>query len=257
MGSWIQTSNFMLFVINGLIKGEIEKLSGQFLGLIVMCHWLVEVWIQIWDISVILPLSLFHVENHVCLSRGVQVTGVAWQVATRIIAGVGDLVQRIGDGHIGWVLDGRTIKRSCDAMYDLHHTWGDEERGFLGWVSKPWSMVYQWFGLKTTGTVCQWFDLKTTGTVCQWFDLKTTGTDYFGLASKSVATVSPDLASKLVMEGFSVWASKLAATIWWFWSQNYHDGFLVWVSKPSGLRFVGCATKLMGGWRWRGARVEI
>jgi hypothetical protein len=26
------------FVVNGLIKGEIEKLSGQFLGLIVMSH---------------------------------------------------------------------------------------------------------------------------------------------------------------------------------------------------------------------------
>jgi hypothetical protein len=33
-------SNFKLhaFVINGLIKGEIEKLSGQFLGLMVMSH---------------------------------------------------------------------------------------------------------------------------------------------------------------------------------------------------------------------------
>jgi hypothetical protein len=34
-------SNFKLcaFVVNGLIKGEIEKPSGQFLGLIVMSHW--------------------------------------------------------------------------------------------------------------------------------------------------------------------------------------------------------------------------
>jgi hypothetical protein len=33
-------SNFKLcfFVVNGLIKGEIEKLSGQLLGLIVMSH---------------------------------------------------------------------------------------------------------------------------------------------------------------------------------------------------------------------------
>jgi hypothetical protein len=33
-------SNFKLcaFVVNGLIKGEIEKPSGQFLGLIVMSH---------------------------------------------------------------------------------------------------------------------------------------------------------------------------------------------------------------------------
>jgi hypothetical protein len=37
-GSWIQTSNFVPFVVNGHIKGEIEKPSGQFLGLIVMSH---------------------------------------------------------------------------------------------------------------------------------------------------------------------------------------------------------------------------
>jgi hypothetical protein len=33
-------SNFKLcaFIVNGLIKGKIEKQSGQFLGLIVMSH---------------------------------------------------------------------------------------------------------------------------------------------------------------------------------------------------------------------------
>jgi hypothetical protein len=45
MGSWIQNSNFVSFVVNVLIKGEIEKWSGLFLGLIVMSHWLGEVWI--------------------------------------------------------------------------------------------------------------------------------------------------------------------------------------------------------------------
>jgi hypothetical protein len=36
----ILDSNFKLcaFVVNGLIKGEIEKTSGQFFGLIVMGH---------------------------------------------------------------------------------------------------------------------------------------------------------------------------------------------------------------------------
>jgi hypothetical protein len=38
MKSWIQILNFMLFVVNGLVKEEIEKPSGQFLGLIVMSH---------------------------------------------------------------------------------------------------------------------------------------------------------------------------------------------------------------------------
>jgi hypothetical protein len=32
--SWIQISNFVLSVVNVLIKGEIEKPSGQYLGLI-------------------------------------------------------------------------------------------------------------------------------------------------------------------------------------------------------------------------------
>jgi hypothetical protein len=34
--SWIQNSNFVLFVVNVLIKEEIEKPSGQYLSLIVM-----------------------------------------------------------------------------------------------------------------------------------------------------------------------------------------------------------------------------
>jgi hypothetical protein len=44
---------------------------------------------------------------------------------------VGDLVQRTKDGHIGRVLDGRTIGRSGDIMCGLHHACGDKERGFL------------------------------------------------------------------------------------------------------------------------------
>jgi hypothetical protein len=57
---------------------------------------------------------------------------VAWRAATRIVAGVGDLVQRIGDGRIGWVLGGWVIKRSGGAMCGLHRAQGDEDRRFLG-----------------------------------------------------------------------------------------------------------------------------
>jgi hypothetical protein len=77
-------------------------------------------------------LSLFHLENHVCLSRGVQVAGAAWRAAMRIVAGVGDLVQRTGDGHTGRVLGGRAIERLGGAMCGLHHARGDVEHGFLG-----------------------------------------------------------------------------------------------------------------------------
>jgi hypothetical protein len=65
------------------------------------------------------------------LPRDVQVAGAAWRVAMRIMAGVGDLVQRTGDGRIGRVLGGQTIERSSDAVCSLHHARGDEERRFL------------------------------------------------------------------------------------------------------------------------------
>jgi hypothetical protein len=70
-------------------------------------------------------------ENRVCLSCGVQVAGAARCAATRIMAGVGDLVQRTRDGRIGRVLGGRVIERSGGVVCGLHHARGDEERGFL------------------------------------------------------------------------------------------------------------------------------
>jgi hypothetical protein len=73
----------------------------------------------------ILLLSLFHLENRVCLSRGVQVGGAAWHAATRIVAGVGDLVQRTGNGRKGRILGGRAIKRSGGAVCGLHLTCED------------------------------------------------------------------------------------------------------------------------------------
>jgi hypothetical protein len=107
-----------------------------------------------------------------------QVTSATWQAAMRIVAGVGDLMQRTGDGRIGRVLDSQTIERSGDSMCGLHHARVEEEHEFLGLASKPRAMV------------------------CQWFFLKPTGTVSLGLASKKVVT------------GFPVWASKPAAPVW-------------------------------------------
>jgi hypothetical protein len=81
---------------------------------------------------VVLPLSLFCLENRVCLSRDVQVEGAVWQAATRIVTGVGDLVLRIRDGCTGQVLGGRMIGRSGDTVCSLQCEHGDEERGFFG-----------------------------------------------------------------------------------------------------------------------------
>jgi hypothetical protein len=60
------------------------------------------------------------------------VAGAAWRAATSIMAGVGDLVQRTGDGRTGRILGGRVIERSSGAVCGLHHARGDDERGFLG-----------------------------------------------------------------------------------------------------------------------------
>jgi hypothetical protein len=64
-------------------------------------------------------------ENYVCLSHGVQVAGAAWHAATRTMAGVGDLMQRTGDGRTGQILGGRAVERSGGAMCDLHRACGD------------------------------------------------------------------------------------------------------------------------------------
>jgi hypothetical protein len=75
---------------------------------------------------------MFCLENRICLSRGVQVAGAAWRAATRIVAGLGDLVQRTEDGHTGRVLGGRAIERLGGVVCGLHRARGDEERIFLG-----------------------------------------------------------------------------------------------------------------------------
>jgi hypothetical protein len=59
------------------------------------------------------------------LSRGVQVADVAWRAAMRTVAGVGDLVQRIGDGHTGRILSDRVVERSGGFMCGLHLARGD------------------------------------------------------------------------------------------------------------------------------------
>jgi hypothetical protein len=116
-------------------------------------------------------------------------------------------------------------------------------------------------------------------------------TVFAGLASKPVATVSSSLASKSAVTVFASLASKMVATVFpglaskpvvgflgepqnqggrgfpgldlktdssdlVIYSQNHRDGFLVWASKSSRLRFVGCAIKPTDEGR-RGTRVEI
>jgi hypothetical protein len=59
-------------------------------------------------------------------------SGATWRAATRIVAGVGDLMQRTEDDRTDRVLGDRTIERSDDAVCDLRRARGDDEREFLG-----------------------------------------------------------------------------------------------------------------------------
>jgi hypothetical protein len=57
-------------------------------------------------------LSLSHLKNRICFSRGVQVAGMTWCAAMSIVARVGDLVQRTGDS--------RTDRVAPCAVYTVH-----------------------------------------------------------------------------------------------------------------------------------------
>jgi hypothetical protein len=50
----------------------------------------------------------------------------------RIVAGVGDLVQRTGDGCTCQILGGQAIERSGGTVCSLHRARRDEEREFHG-----------------------------------------------------------------------------------------------------------------------------
>jgi hypothetical protein len=92
--------------------------------------------------------------------------------------------------------DRRWSYRSGGTVCGLHRARGCEEREFFDSASKPRSMVCQWFGLKTIGTVYQWFDLKITRMIFFSLASKSVVTIFSGLASKSVVIISHGLTSK-------------------------------------------------------------
>jgi hypothetical protein len=81
-------------------------------------------------------------------------------------------------------------------------------------------------------------------------------TVFSSLTSKLVTTVSPGLTLKLVV-GFLVEPQNQGGER--FPGLDFKtgsSGLVIWTSKPSKLRFVGCATKPMEGCR-RGTHVKI
>jgi hypothetical protein len=140
---------------------------------------------------VVLPLFFVSLENHVCLFRGVQVAGAAWCATMRIMAGVGDLVQRTADGCIGRV--------TLCVVYTVH----------LKMRSTSFLVEPQNEGLQFVSGLAS----------------KPLGRFVSDLASKPLGRFSPVWPQNRWQQffpvwpqtggsGFLVWASKPAATVW-------------------------------------------
>jgi hypothetical protein len=104
-----------------------------------------------------------------------------------------DKSRRLGAENQGWsstgqVLGGQTIERSGDVVCGLHHTQGDEERGFLGSASKPRLMVSPSLASKLVAMV-----------LVVWPQNHSLG--------------FPGLGLKTTHLGFPVWASKSATVV--------------------------------------------
>jgi hypothetical protein len=151
----------------------------------------------------------------------------------RIMAGVGDLVQRTGNGRPGQILGGQMIEMSGDAVYSLHRVQGDKKHGVFSSVSKPRLIVCHWFGIKITRIVCQWFGLKTTGMVCQWFDLKTGGDSFYWFDLKTGGCGFPGLGLKTGSCGLVIWVLNHGDDFSKFGHKTGGNSFLLWSSKPS------------------------
>jgi hypothetical protein len=59
------------------------------------------------------------------LSRGVQVAGATWRATMRTVVEVGNLVQKIGDGRTGRILNDRAVEMSGGTVCGLHLAHGD------------------------------------------------------------------------------------------------------------------------------------
>jgi hypothetical protein len=137
---------------------QFEKLIGQFLDLIVMSHWHVDVWIRIRDIFMVLRYYL-------CLCAESRLF-ISWCICDRCdMTGNDDNLDRSrrpgaedrGWSTTGWILDAWTIERSGDTVCGMHRTYKDEEREFLDWPSKPRSKGFLIWASKLTAPVW-WFE---------------------------------------------------------------------------------------------------
>jgi hypothetical protein len=186
-----------------------EKPSGQFLGLIVMSHWLGEVWNRIRDSSVVLP-STFGLFRKSCLL-------VSWCAGGRCNMTCSDEDR------------GRSRRPGAEDQRWSHRSgtrWpGNQEVGWRCMRSAPCT----W----RRGARVSWLSLKTKANSLWVVWLQNHSNDFLRLVLKTSGDGFPGLGLK---------------------TSSY--SLVIWASKPSRLRFIGCAIKPMEGGR-RGTHVEI
>jgi hypothetical protein len=123
----------------------------------------------------VLPLSLFCVENRVCLSHSLQVAGAAWWATIRIMAGVGDLGQRTRDGQaqVRYLVAGQLRGQMTLCSVCTVH---DETRsaGFLVWPQNQGRQFVSGLATKPLG----WFVSGLASKLLGWFVI--------GLVSKAL-----------------------------------------------------------------------
>jgi hypothetical protein len=145
------------------------------------------------------------------LSRGVQEAGTAWHAAMRTVARVGDLVQRTGDGRIGQAVETWHVEtRSTGFLVEPQN----QGRQFVsGLPSKPlgrFLAVWPQNLLRRFSLVWpqnQWRRFSPVWPQNWW-------RRFLPVWPQNRRSVSWLSLKTNVVEGFLVWASKLAALVW-------------------------------------------
>jgi hypothetical protein len=92
---------------------HVKLLRNQLVGSLVWLWWVIDLTrfeFESGIFSWFYHIIFVRVENHICLSYGVQVAGVTWRTVMRIVAGIWDMLQRTGDdqAHIGYSVAGQS-----------------------------------------------------------------------------------------------------------------------------------------------------
>jgi hypothetical protein len=135
---------------------------------------------------------LFRLENHVCLSRGVQVSGAAWRAATRTVTGR----SRVRVAPCA-VCTCHVETRSANFLVEPQN----QGRRFVsGLASKPAATVFSCLASKLVATVSP--GLASKPTVSFFVEPQNQGGGGF-----------PGLCLKIGSSCLVIWASKITATV--------------------------------------------